>query len=78
MSRLTKATRSKIPRKDFAGPGRSFPIENKAHARAALSMAHNASDPAAIKAKVKAKYPSIDKGVSHPKSHDEFMKLGAK
>jgi hypothetical protein len=72
MARLTKATRAKIPTKEFAGPGRSFPIENASHARAALSMAHNAANPAAIRAKVKAKYPSI----GAPKNHDEFHKLG--
>jgi len=37
MTKLTAKARSKIPSKDFAGPGRSFPIEDKNHARAALS-----------------------------------------
>lgn len=35
MARLTAKARKAIPSKDFAGPGRSFPIENKAHAVAA-------------------------------------------
>ena len=33
---LSKAARSKLPARDFAGPGRSYPVENKAHARAAM------------------------------------------
>lgn len=36
MARLTAAKRKKLPAKTFAGPGRSFPIPDKAHARAAL------------------------------------------
>lgn len=36
MSRLTAKARGKLPAKDFKGPGRSFPIEDRAHARAAL------------------------------------------
>lgn len=39
MAKLTAKTRSKIPTKQFAGPGRSFPIENKSHARAAIQDA---------------------------------------
>ena len=34
--KLTKAARSKIPAGKFAGPGRSFPVEDKNHAKAAL------------------------------------------
>jgi hypothetical protein len=44
---------------DFAGPGRSFPIPDVNHARAALSMAHFAADPGAIRAKVHAAFPSL-------------------
>jgi hypothetical protein len=35
MARLTAKARSKIPASQFAGPGRSFPIEDRAHAVAA-------------------------------------------
>ena len=35
MAKLTPRKRSNLPRKDFAGPGRSYPVEDKAHARAA-------------------------------------------
>ena len=36
MARLTAKQRNKMPAKTFAGPGRSFPIPDKGHARAAL------------------------------------------
>jgi hypothetical protein len=36
MAKLTAKARNKLPAKTFAGPGRSFPIPDKAHARAAL------------------------------------------
>ena len=35
MAKLTAEARRKLPAKDFAGPGRSYPIPDKAHARAA-------------------------------------------
>ena len=43
--KLTSAARKKIPGKEFAGPDRSYPIEDKSHARNALARAsqqHNA------------------------------------
>lgn len=36
MAELTAAQRQNIPAQQFAGPQRSFPIENQAHAVAAL------------------------------------------
>jgi len=36
MSRLTSKERNKLPASKFAGPGRSFPITDKNHAKAAL------------------------------------------
>jgi hypothetical protein len=59
MSVLHAAQRNALPTSTFAGPDRSFPIPDANHARAALSMAHYASNPAAIRAKVHAKFPSI-------------------
>lgn len=35
MARLTTKERKKLPKKEFAGPGRSYPIPDKDHARAA-------------------------------------------
>ena len=44
---------------DFAGPDGTFPINTIERARSALKLAHNASNPGAIKAKVYAKYPEL-------------------
>jgi hypothetical protein len=44
MARLTSKDRKALPKGDFAGPGRSFPIEDKAHARAALQDIPKAKD----------------------------------
>lgn len=52
MARLTAAERRALPDSDFAGPGRTFPIEDKSHARSALSMAHNA--PASAQPRIRA------------------------
>ena len=38
MAKLTAAQRKKLPKKDFAGPGRSFPVNDRAHATAALRL----------------------------------------
>lgn len=53
MARLTAAQRRRLPAKDFAGPGRSFPINDKNHARAALGRLTNA--PPGDRAKIRAK-----------------------
>ena len=39
MAKLTAAKRKKIPAGQFAGPDRSYPIEDKAHARNAIARA---------------------------------------
>jgi len=36
MARLTAKGRAKIPSAQFAGPGRTYPVEDKAHDRAAI------------------------------------------
>lgn len=63
MARLTSAQRKKLPASKFAGPNRSFPIPDKAHAIAAerlvgraLAAGHITADQAAkIKRMAKAK-----------------------
>lgn len=50
-----------VPKKDFAGPKGTFPINTKERAKSALKLAHNAKDPGAIKAKVYKKYPGLKK-----------------
>jgi hypothetical protein len=39
MAKLTTKKRDKIPTKDFAGPGRSYPVEDRGHAIAAKGRA---------------------------------------
>ena len=70
MAKLTAKTRNAIPGKEFALPGRRYPIEDKSHARNALSRV-SGNGTSAKKAKVRAavhrKYPGIGK-----KLGDEF------
>ena len=59
-------TYKNVSSKDFAGtaggaPKGSYPINTRARAKAALAYAHNAPNPAGIKAKVHAKYPKLGK-----------------
>jgi hypothetical protein len=42
MAKLTTAARNNLPASTFAGPGRSFPIPDKNHAKAALGLINNA------------------------------------
>jgi uncharacterized protein (UPF0303 family) len=44
MAQLTAKARKNIPSSEFALPGGRFPIENKAHAEAALSGATRAEN----------------------------------
>ena len=55
MARLTAKARKKIPTSQFAGPNRSFPIPDAAHARAAIMLSKFAPDPAAVKARAEAR-----------------------
>lgn len=60
--KLTTAARKAIPTKNFAGPDRSYPIENASHARNALarvSQFGSSALKAKVRSKVHAKYPSI-------------------
>lgn len=42
MARLTAATRKSLPASDFAGPGRSYPMPDRAHAANAKARASQA------------------------------------
>lgn len=53
MAKLTTSKRASLPKKDFAGPGRSFPVNDKNHARAALMDINSA--PASARPRIKAK-----------------------
>jgi len=65
MSKLTGKQRDALPASDFAGPDRSYPINDMNHARNALSRVSQHGYPE-LKAKVRAavhrKYPDIGKG----------------
>lgn len=74
MAKLTAKDRGKLPSSSFALPGKgegksgkgpgSYPIPDKSHARNALSRVsqHGSSEQkAAVRAKVKAKFPGIGK-----------------
>jgi hypothetical protein len=59
MAKLTAATRKKLPTSSFAGPGRSYPVEDKSHAANAKARATQAVKAgrmsASRAAKIKAK-----------------------
>lgn len=61
MAKLNAAARNRLPAKDFAGPHRSFPVNDAAHARNALARASQFHPElkAQIEAKVRRKFPGI-------------------
>lgn len=62
MGKLTTSQRNQLPDSDFAGPDRSYPLNNASHAKNALSRVSEfgSSDlKAKVRAKVKQKYPGI-------------------
>ena len=66
MARLTAAQRRRLPKSDYAIPSKapksgSYPINDKAHARAALRLIGHASpdEQRAIRRKIAQRYPSI-------------------
>lgn len=67
MARLNTKRRNALPNSDFAGPGRSYPDEDRAHGRDAKARASEFASPA-VKAEVDRnvdrKYPSMGKGES--------------
>jgi len=79
MAKLDAADRRKLPRKDFALPGKgkgpggkgagSYPIPDASHARNALARVAqhgDAAEKAAVRKKVAAKYPAIGRHAHHP------------
>ena len=59
MSLLTARRRNSLPTSEFAGPDRSYPIQDPSHARNALARASGKPVEAEIRAKVHSKYPGI-------------------
>ncbi len=64
MAKLTAKGRAALPASAFAGPDRSFPVQNASHARNALARVSGKSPAlqAKVKAKVRAKFPGIKVG----------------
>jgi len=77
MAKLTTKARKALPAKDFAGPKRSYPIQDKSHARNALARASQFASPAVkadIKAHIASKYPSMKiAGKSKSSKHNKDM-----
>ncbi len=77
MAKLTTKARKALPAKDFAGPKRSYPIQDKSHARNALARASQFASPAVkadIKAHIESKYPSMKiGGKSKTSKHNKDM-----
>jgi len=60
--KLTTATRKAIPTDEFALPGRRYPIEDKNHARNALSRVSQFGSPkekAEVRSKVAARFSQM-------------------
>jgi hypothetical protein len=65
MTKLTPATRKKIPTSEFALPGRRYPIEDEAHARNALARVAQDGTPAektTVRRKVQRRFPDLKQG----------------
>jgi hypothetical protein len=75
MAVLTAKARSKIPAGKFAGPDRSYPVEDKAHARAALSRASGAVNAGRMSEAEKVKIDrKADAVLGHKKQKTEPVK----
>ena len=64
MAKLTADKRNALPGKAFAGPDRSYPVNDMSHARNALSRVSQfgtAELKARVRAKVHKKFPTIGK-----------------
>jgi hypothetical protein len=88
--KLNAAARKTMPKSEFAGPGKSFPVNDRTHAKLAIPMATrseragniSAGTADKIKATARAKLGESEGkterrgGVRHPASHAEFEALG--
>ena len=65
MAKLTAKKRNALPDSAFAGPGRSFPVQDASHARNALARASQFHPElkAKIRAKVARKFPGIQMSI---------------
>ena len=72
MARLTMKQRKKMPKSKFAGPGTSFPVNDKEHVQKAVQLAKYASP--ATKKKIKAAAKKM--GVNAPSLGLNLKKKG--
>lgn len=64
MTKLTAKERHALPKKDFAGPDRSYPIPDRAHGQNALARVQQFGTPELkrrVTAAVHRKYPDMGK-----------------
>jgi len=65
VAKLTTSDRKALPAKDFAGPDRSYPVNDASHARNALSRVSQfgtADLKKKVREKVHRKFPGIGQG----------------
>jgi hypothetical protein len=87
--KLTTKARKAMPKTEFAGPNRSFPVPDASHAANAKARASQAVNEGRMskgqEAKIDAKANKVlnrehgnagPREVQHPQSHAEFEKLG--
>lgn len=77
MAKLNANERNALPDKDFAGPGRSYPIEDESHARNALARVSQFGSPeekAKVRAKVHKKFPQIKSKKDRIDEGEKMMK----
>lgn len=62
MARLSAKQRKALPSGDFAGPGRSFPMNDKVHAEKAVQLEKYASPATKAKINARAKAMGVNVG----------------
>lgn len=68
MAKLTTKARKDLPKKDFVEPGKEgYPIEDRSHARNALSRSSGKPVHAAVVKKVEKKFPNLAVNGKPPK-----------
>jgi hypothetical protein len=79
MAKLTTKQRNALPDSAFAGPNRSYPVENKAHAQNAKARASQFASPA-LKAKVFARANKVlgsgHSNVRNGSTHEHKLRHG--
>ena len=76
MADLDAAKRKEMPKKEFAGPGKSFPINDKEHARLAIGGATRAERAGNISPEEEAKIKSKARAKLDPRKVGEALKKG--